>query len=388
MNLALPSDFPAAWASAWGQDRFGLWQAFTVKGVTQVLRWIPGGTFMMGSPEKEADWRFADETRHEVTLSQGYWLADTACTQALWRVVLDEAPSRFEGDERPVESVSWDDVVGRFLPELNRLVHGLEAVLPTEAQWEYACRAGTTTPFFFGKALSTEQANYDGNFPYGEAEKGEYRQETVAVQALPANAWGLYQMHGNVREWCADWLGEYPHEAVVDPTGPDEGRGRVLRGGGWIGGGIDCRSANRIGFEPGGRVGFGFRLVRAGGVGVRNAVSQCPAGSHAPAWEPYSDAPASRLHGRLHPGRWSVQGGVPTLERGNQRGRPLHSVLQQGNAQAATLPGLVYGQAAEDGLRDVSGMLRRVGPGASVRASAAEARPGWPTTRPSSSHTT
>jgi formylglycine-generating enzyme required for sulfatase activity len=118
----LPSLFPEPWASGWGQDRYGLWQSFTLDGVTQVLRWIPPGAFLMGSPDDEPgrstekEW---DETRHQVRLSRGYWLADSACTQALWRAVLDETPSRFEGDERPVEQVSWEDVTGRFLPSLN-----------------------------------------------------------------------------------------------------------------------------------------------------------------------------------------------------------------------------------------------------------------------------
>ena len=284
----LPPDFPARWASGWGQDRYGLWQSFIVYGVTQVLRWIPPGTFTMGSPEKETDFRWADETQHDVTLSQGYWLADTACTQALWRAVLGETPSRFEGDTRPVEHVSWEDVVEHFLPALNQLVPGLEAELPSEAQWEFACRAGTQTPFSFGDSLNTDQANYDGNHPYGKGKKGEYREQTVEVKALPANDWGLYQMHGNVWEWCADWLGDYPREVVTDPPGPTKGRMRVLRGGGWGNGGRDCRSASRHGVEPDGRFGsIGFRLAR--GPSPRQAASVGVAdGGGAPASAPDS----------------------------------------------------------------------------------------------------
>jgi len=261
----LPPCFPEPWASGWGQDRRGLWQSFGVKGVVQVLRWIPPGDFLMGSlaDEPERGSLGNDETRHRVVLTQGYWLADTACTQALWQAVLGEDPSRFKGAERPVERVSWDDVVERFLPALNAQVPGLDAALPTEAQWECACRAGTDTPFRFGSTITTDLVNYDGNYPYAGGAKGQYREQTVEVKALPANAWGLYQMHGNVWEWCADWLGDYPADAVVDPLGPPEGRERVLRGGGWFSHARYCRSAFRGGFEPAYRSdGIGLRLSR------------------------------------------------------------------------------------------------------------------------------
>jgi formylglycine-generating enzyme required for sulfatase activity len=131
----LPPVFPHRWACAYGEDEFGLWEAFEVKGVRQVLRWIPPGEFWMGSPETEA-LRFDNEVRHHVTLTQGYWLADTACPQALWEAVVGENPSGFKGDPNlPVERVSWNDVQEKFLPALNRLVPGLEAQLPSEAQW-------------------------------------------------------------------------------------------------------------------------------------------------------------------------------------------------------------------------------------------------------------
>jgi sulfatase modifying factor 1 len=307
----LPPVFPEPWASGWGQDRFGLWQSFTVDGVTQVLRWIPLGDFPMGSPETEVE-RFEEgvwgETQHPVILTQGFWLADTACTQALWRAVLDEMPSRFQGDERPVEQVSWEDVVERFLPALNRLLPGLEGVLPSEAQWEYACRAGnkTPTPFWFGESLSTDQANFDGNHPYADGPKDSHRRETVEVKALPANGWGLYQMHGNVWEWCVDWLGEYPRDLVVDPEGPPEGRERVLRGGGWFDFGGFCRSAKRGGNDPGNRTdNIGFRLARgpsprqAGSAGVAGVAD----GGGAP-----SAAPGSRTRGMLGKGGYGSGG--------------------------------------------------------------------------------
>ncbi|WP_236848843.1 formylglycine-generating enzyme family protein [Candidatus Thiodictyon syntrophicum] len=289
------------WALRHGIDQAGWWAEFAVGPVVQRMRWVPPGEFLMGSPADEperfgtGDWA---ETQHPVVLSQGYWLADTACTQALWEAVLGENPSQFKGAERPVEQVSWDDVTGRFLPALNARVPGLEAVLPTEAQWECACRAGTRTPFSFGSNITTDQVNYDGNYPYAGGAKGEYRNQTVEVKALPANDWGLYQLHGNVWEWCADWVGDYPGEAVVDPPGPPEGRERVLRGGSWINHARYCRSAARRGFEPAYRsVYFGLRLSRGssprpagGGVGVAGVV----AGGRAPAAAPAAPAPGVR----------------------------------------------------------------------------------------------
>ena len=297
-NARLPPLFPEAWASGWGQDRFGLWQSFTVGDATQMLRWIPLGDFLMGSPKdaRERESFGNDETQHTVILTRGFWLADTACTQALWRAVLDESPSRFKGDDLPVDEVSWTDIVERFLPALNEAVPGLEAALPTEAQWEYACRAGTTTPFSFGANISPEQVNYNSNYPYADGKKGLYREKTVPVKALPANAWGLYQMHGNVWEWCADWLDEYPEGTLVDPVGPADGRERVLRGGGWrsYGGGWNCRSAFRYGFEPGNRSGYyGFRLARGlppAGLAGSAGASGVAGGGGAPAAA--ADAPA------------------------------------------------------------------------------------------------
>ncbi|WP_236848699.1 formylglycine-generating enzyme family protein [Candidatus Thiodictyon syntrophicum] len=146
----------------------------------------------MGSPAAEPE-RLDNEKQHQVLLTQGLWLADTACTQALWEAVMGENPSGFKGAERPVEQVDWEQVQA-FIGRLNAAVPGLELRLPTEAEWEYGCRAGTNTPFSFGQTITTEQVNYDGNNPYAGGEKGPWRQETVAVKALPCNAWGLYQI--------------------------------------------------------------------------------------------------------------------------------------------------------------------------------------------------
>ena len=257
----LEQGIPDTWATAWGQDRFGVWQEFSLHGVTQRLRWIKPGTFWMGSPESEPE-RRNDETRHQVTLTQGYWLAETACTQALWQAVMGENPSHFKGEERPVEEVSWEEVQ-QFLTRINDLEPTLVLRLPSEAEWEYACRAGTETPFWFGDNITPEQVNYDGNFPYNNGKKGEDREETVEVKALPCNNWGLYQMHGNVWEWCQDWEGKYPTEPVIDPLGPTTGAKRVVRGGSWFRGGRACRSAYRSADQPEFRGYYlGFRLAR------------------------------------------------------------------------------------------------------------------------------
>ncbi len=179
---------------------------------------------MMGSPEDE-EGRWADEgPQHLVTLDGGFWMADTACTQALWQEVMGDNPSRFDaenggGPEHPVEKVSWL-MVQEFLQKLAARLPDCEPALPTEQEWEYACRAGTTTQFYFGENIDTDHVNYDGNFPYRDAKEGEYRQKTVPVKALPANAWGLYQMHGNVWEWCFDlWRDNYDTAVVGSGAG-------------------------------------------------------------------------------------------------------------------------------------------------------------------------
>ena len=268
----LPPQFPNDWAVAYGEDVHGLWQAFEVAGVRQVMRWIPPGHFTMGSPENEPG-RWDDETEHPVRLTAGLWLADTACTQALWAAVTGGAnPSGFKTDpQNPVEQVSWTEVVEEFLPRLNAQVPGLAAMLPTEAWWEYACRgdADHRTLFWFGEQIASDQVNFDGTEPSPGAKKSAYRRKTVPVNALPCNGWGLYQMHGNVLEWCSDWFAAYlAGEAAEDPAGPSEAptesARRVLRGGSWIDEARDCRSAMRLAGGPGFRSrNVGFRLARA-----------------------------------------------------------------------------------------------------------------------------
>jgi Uncharacterized conserved protein len=245
------SDKPV-WASDVGQDQYGRYADLVVKGITQKFRWIEPGMFWMGSPDSEKD-HYDREVRHQVTLTKGFWLGDTACTQALWKSVMGNNPASFKDSENnPVEQVSWDDTQ-KFLQTLNNMVSGLKAQLPTEAQWECACRAGTDTPFSFGNNITPELVNYGGN-------KGK----TVPVKSLPANPWGLYEMHGNVWEWCQDaWQEKLPAEPVTDPggAGGDTGR-RVVRGGSWFCNGRSVRSAIRGRNDPDNRRNFiGFRLA-------------------------------------------------------------------------------------------------------------------------------
>jgi formylglycine-generating enzyme required for sulfatase activity len=249
------------WADTIGRDNYGLYTDLSLDGITQRFRWINPGTFLMGSPDSEPE-RRKGETQHEVTLTEGYWLADTACTQALWQAVTGGNSSRFQdAPNNPVEKVSWDDVQA-FIEQLNGMIPELRAKLPSEAQWEYACRAGTITPFSFGANITPEQVNYDGNYPYGGGIKGLYRKKTVPVKSLPVNPWGLYEMHGNVWEWCQDWYGDYKPEAAVDPVGAYNRFNCVLRGGSWIYGGRSTRSASRGRRGPADRDGdFGFRLA-------------------------------------------------------------------------------------------------------------------------------
>jgi len=224
--------------------------------------YIPPGTFTMGSPSNEPG-RYDNERQHQVTLTKGFYMQTTEITQGQWMAVMGSNPSYFKncGDSCPVEQVSWNDVQ-EFIRKLNGREGSGNYRLPTEAEWEYAARAGTDTPFSFGRCLSTDQANYNGNYPLSGCPKGKYRKRTIAAASFFPNAWGLYDMHGNVWEWCQDWYGNYPSGSVTDPKGASSGSYRMLRGGSWYDGARYCRSANRYGGTPGrrGRY-YGFRLV-------------------------------------------------------------------------------------------------------------------------------
>ena len=225
--------------------------------------WIPPGNFMMGSPKEEKgrgaieNQRGAAESQHTVTLTQGFYMGVYAVTQEEWQAVMENNPSHFKGEKNlPVETVSWDDCQ-EFIKKL-REKENKSYRLPTEAEWEYACRAGTTTPFHFGETISSDQANYLGTAVYGNGKQGKFRGKTTPVGSFPANGWGLHDMHGNMQQWCHDWYGDYPQKDVVDPQGPDSGQYRVLRGGSFDVDPLYCRSANRS------RDGSGYRFSSHG----------------------------------------------------------------------------------------------------------------------------
>lgn len=223
--------------------------------------WIPPGSFVMGSPKEEKQ-RNDSETQHKVTLTKGFYMGVYLVIQEQWQEVMGKNPSQFKGEKNlPVDTVSWNECQ-EFIKKLRaKDPDKKEYRLPTEAEWEYACRAGTTTPFHFGDTISTEQANYDGNFAYGAGKKGICRGKTTPVDAFPANAWGLHDMHGNLWQWCQDSYGDYPKTDVTDPPGPAKGDTRVIRGGTWYTGPSVCRSARRDGFSANNRDKYyGFRL--------------------------------------------------------------------------------------------------------------------------------
>jgi|694.fasta_scaffold01957_11 formylglycine-generating enzyme required for sulfatase activity len=289
-----------SWAVDFGSDQYGLFATFEVKPVRQRMRWIPPGKFVMGSPAGRDYGRDDEGPQHEVIITHGYWMFDTPCTQGLWTALMGKNPGYFPDPERPVEQVRWQDAVG-FAKKLNErlakdypsigkgLVDGWERLLfrlPTEAEWEYACRAGTRGDTYAGdlnlksndetkSEILDSIAWYGGNSGHKyDLEKSEKMTWMVDLQAAEKeggsrkvaqktpNPWGLYDMLGNVWEWCQDWHGLYPAERLVDPTGPAEGTACVMRGGSWNFPTWSLRSACRLRSVPGDRLNFlGFRLL-------------------------------------------------------------------------------------------------------------------------------
>lgn len=249
---------------------------------------VEGGIFRMGSPESE-DWRESDETAHQVRITS-FYISRYEVTQGEYERVTGSNPSHYRGKDIPVENVSWLEAVA-FCNALSEK-EGLEPVyriegdrvswnrsargyrLPTEAEWEYACRGGSTTPFSTGSYISADESNYFGTYPYTiedhywtqhelETKPGVYRERTVAVDSFEPNALGLYNMHGNVSELCFDFYGAYSGTSETDPSGPEAGYMRVSRGGGWNDFAKHLRSAYRSAVPPDDRLpARGFRLVR------------------------------------------------------------------------------------------------------------------------------
>ena len=266
-------------------------QQVPTNAVTTNMVWIPPGTFVMGSPTSEAEREDGgdDETQHTVTLTQGFYMGKYAVTQGEYLALMGSNPSYFTTEDdngnpippdlnRPVEAVSWFDATnycGQLRQQeqaAGRLPAGWVYRLPTESEREYACRAGTTTAFSFGSAIHGGMENFWDYYEY-DASIGDIYVSNPAVSWLPRtttvgsyqpNAWGFYDMHGNVLEWCRDWYGSYPAGSVTDPQGPTSGSSRVFRGGCWRGIGGYCRSAYRDGsFPSSGFSTLGFRVVLA-----------------------------------------------------------------------------------------------------------------------------
>jgi sulfatase modifying factor 1 len=228
---------------------------------------IPSGTFIMGSPQDEP-YRQKREVQHPVTISKPFYMQTTEVTLKQWWAIMGK---RFFGrrkgtDNMPVTRVSWYDCM-HFIKKLNAQKDGVYR-LPTEAEWEYACRSGSTTAYNWGETIDCSKAMYSNNIKKSGECLDHVRSRGLAidgpapVKSYPPNDWGLYDMHGNVWEWCHDWHGDYANDPVVDPRGPESGTKKIRRGGSWFGYGYLCRSANRNYSHPASRYRTaGFRLV-------------------------------------------------------------------------------------------------------------------------------
>jgi formylglycine-generating enzyme required for sulfatase activity len=232
---------------------------FTIRVLNLTMISIPPGSALVGSPLNELG-RRKSEKRHPVHITKSFWLGKTEVTQGQWESLMGNNPSCFKNPNLPVESVSWNDAM-LFCQRLTlrersfgHLSDGYEYTLPTEAQWEYACRSGSETPFYFGNSLGGRHANYNGNFPYFEKNKAPNLKRTSAVDLYLPNAWGLLNMHGNVYEWCLDVPRDYPDGLEINPigkiphvstTGILDHATPALRGGSWLSDAWSCRSAAR-----------------------------------------------------------------------------------------------------------------------------------------------
>ena len=277
-SVVVSNDFGSVTSALTPLQVDGTPSAHTVASISMEMIFCPPGTFTMGSPTSETG-RGGDETQHQVTLTNGFYLGKYEVTQAQYQTVmngnsegLNADPSQFKGSNRPVEKASWEDAQ-IFLTRLNsieqsagRLPNGWKYVLPTEAEWEYACRAGTTTAYSWGNDINSSRANYNWD---GGANDGNDSKQTVNIGQFSANPWGFYDMHGNVWEWVSDWKANYLTGAQTDPEGPASGSLRVQRGGSWYTTGRTCvlLSAGNTPELPLLHLGFrvGFQAVKPDG---------------------------------------------------------------------------------------------------------------------------
>jgi formylglycine-generating enzyme required for sulfatase activity len=285
--ITAPLPSPPAWAEAHGQDVHGRWADLAIAGVVQRFRWISPGSFVMGASDEEVDdaWRhfqramyeaprsWFEAPQHRVTLTRGFWMADTPCTQRMWQAVMGDNPSRFRGmPDRPVEQVSWRDATV-FIDRASGLTRSRAALrLPTEAEWEWACRAGTTAALYTGPIV------YHGYnmVPAVDAVawfQGNSGQSTHVVKEKAPNPWGLYDLFGNVWEWCGDRFGPYTVGGVTDPVGAASGDLRSSRGGSWADSASSMYAGHRTGRPEHHRSpSWGFRLV------IDSDLTSAPAG--------------------------------------------------------------------------------------------------------------
>ncbi len=268
----LATGCPPAWATVWGQDRRGVFAGFIVGGVEYRMRWIADGSFLMGSPWDDAGRIDSECPQHQVTITRPFWLGETPVTQALWEAAMGNNPSQFKGPARPVETVSWEDCQ-RLCRRLEDLIPGLGARLPSEAEWEYASRAGTTTATYAGDGVALDVIAWWSGNSGGE---------THPVRQKQPNAWGLHDMLGNTWEWCSDSVRAYSSKPAVDPMGPVQGDLRAIRGGCWHNDARGVRAACRLANPPGGcDHDLGFRLARGSGLVLPPAAPPSPATSSA-----------------------------------------------------------------------------------------------------------
>jgi len=216
-------------------------------GVTLEMVYIPGGSFKMGSLAGEKDRQSDESPQHDVNVP-AFFMGRFEVTQEQYQQVMGKNPSNFQGAKRPVEKVSWNDAIA-FCNKLSQKT-GRKYRLPSEAEWEYACRAGTKTPFYFGETITSELANYDGTYTYADEPKGKYRGQTTEVGTFPPNAFGLYDMHGNVLEWCQDTYHDSYEGAPKDGSAwiDNDNHSHLLRGGSWYNLPENCRSAFRLNY--------------------------------------------------------------------------------------------------------------------------------------------